>query len=171
MTQRRLSSGASGSPVEVLMGERTGAHQFLPHRYVFPGGRVDGRDAVSGRRAKCARRGSPARANDAERPGTIDRRRCDTRDLRGNRVDHQRTGSVASSACTGRLGALFRRGIQRRRWIWNIARAITPVFRPLRFDALFLSGSKVSWAIYRIGNWKTSTGSRSGKHMISSSPM
>ena len=31
--------------IEVLMGERHRAHKFLPHRYVFPGGRVDGSDA------------------------------------------------------------------------------------------------------------------------------
>ena len=34
--------GASG--LEVLMGRRAGRHRFVPHHYVFPGGRVDRRD-------------------------------------------------------------------------------------------------------------------------------
>jgi 8-oxo-dGTP pyrophosphatase MutT (NUDIX family) len=31
----------SGPTIEVLMGERHGGHAFMPNRYVFPGGRVD----------------------------------------------------------------------------------------------------------------------------------
>ncbi|HWA39559.1 MAG TPA: NUDIX domain-containing protein [Burkholderiales bacterium] len=34
--------GAAG--LEVLMGRRAGRHRFIPHHYVFPGGRVDRRD-------------------------------------------------------------------------------------------------------------------------------
>lgn len=34
--------GPSG--VEVLMGRRAARHRFVPHHYVFPGGRVDRRD-------------------------------------------------------------------------------------------------------------------------------
>lgn len=35
-------SGASG--IEVLMGRRAARHRFVPHHYVFPGGRVDRSD-------------------------------------------------------------------------------------------------------------------------------
>jgi 8-oxo-dGTP pyrophosphatase MutT (NUDIX family) len=31
----------NGRAIEVLMGERHGGHAFMPNRYVFPGGRVD----------------------------------------------------------------------------------------------------------------------------------
>jgi 8-oxo-dGTP pyrophosphatase MutT (NUDIX family) len=34
--------GAAGP--EVLMGRRAGRHRFIPHHYVFPGGRVDRKD-------------------------------------------------------------------------------------------------------------------------------
>ena len=34
----------AGRQVEVLMGERHGGHAFMPNRYVFPGGRVDPTD-------------------------------------------------------------------------------------------------------------------------------
>ena len=35
----------SGSHPEVLLGQRHGAHAFMPNRYVFPGGRVDANDS------------------------------------------------------------------------------------------------------------------------------
>lgn len=34
-----------GSRTEILMGERSGKHSFMPNTYVFPGGRVDASDA------------------------------------------------------------------------------------------------------------------------------
>jgi 8-oxo-dGTP pyrophosphatase MutT (NUDIX family) len=34
----------SAEGLEVLMGRRAGRHRFVPHHYVFPGGRVDRRD-------------------------------------------------------------------------------------------------------------------------------
>lgn len=34
----------SGAKTEILMGERSGRHSFLPNTYVFPGGRVDASD-------------------------------------------------------------------------------------------------------------------------------
>lgn len=34
-----------GTRTEILMGERSGKHSFMPNTYVFPGGRVDASDA------------------------------------------------------------------------------------------------------------------------------
>tara|TARA_R100000005_G_scaffold96210_1_gene81470 strand:+ start:729 stop:1448 length:720 start_codon:yes stop_codon:yes gene_type:complete len=35
----------SSKTVEILMGERSGRHSFMPNTYVFPGGRVDASDS------------------------------------------------------------------------------------------------------------------------------
>src|SRR5690606_37996210 len=35
----------SSKNVEILMGERSSSHSFMPNTYVFPGGRVDAQDS------------------------------------------------------------------------------------------------------------------------------
>lgn len=60
----------TGGVVEVLMGERHGGHAFMPNRYVFPGGRVETgdwrvRDAGAMRdnvQARVAKSSTPTRA-------------------------------------------------------------------------------------------------------------
>ena len=109
------------SSSSVCFPRRTGRRTRCP----YP---VGERNAPGGR--------GPACANDAERQGTIHRRRCDTRDFRGNGTDHRRTGSVVSSPGAAGWERFFDAGyapaLDRLEYI---ARAITPVFRPMRFDA------------------------------------
>lgn len=128
-----------GRTVEVLMGERHRAHRFLPQRYVFPGGRVDAADA----RVRAADDLSPAVAEQlarTTRPG-----RARSIGIAAIRETFEETGLIIG----GRdplshrppprgwerfFGAGYAPALGRLEYI---ARAITPAFRPLRFDARF----------------------------------
>ena len=125
--------------IEVLMGERHRAHKFLPHRYVFPGGRVDGSDA----RIRSANEMHPAVA--AQLARTTPKGRGRSIAVAAIRETFEETGLIIGEPDplphrpppmgwdrffgTGYAPALVR--------LEYIARAITPVFRPLRFDARF----------------------------------
>ena len=128
-----------GRRVEVLMGERTRAHQFLPHRYVFPGGRVDRQDA----RIRSASELHPAVA--AQLARTTPKGRGRSIAVAAIRETFEETGLIIGKPdplphrpspagwerffSVGYAPALDS--------LEYIARAITPVFRPQRFDARF----------------------------------
>ncbi|MAI49889.1 MAG: NUDIX hydrolase [Rhodospirillaceae bacterium] len=124
---------------EVLMGERHRAHRFLPHRYVFPGGRVDPTDS----RIRAGSEMEPAVAAQLSR--TTRKGRARSIAIAAIRETFEETGLIIGAddplphrpppegwevffgeGCAPALNRLE-----------YIARAITPVFRPIRFDARF----------------------------------
>lgn len=130
-----IRPGRNGT--EVLMGKRSGRHSFMPDKYVFPGGRVDPTDGrvpvVSELHEKSARQLAI---------GT--RRRARAFALTAIRETFEETGLIvgesanttphvtadwrnffAQNACPSLSGLRF------------IGRAITPPYRPKRFDARF----------------------------------
>lgn len=125
--------------VRVLMGERHRAHTFLPHRYVFPGGRVEGQDA----RVRSAGEMQPAVAAQLSR--TTPKGRARSIAVAAIRETFEETGLIIGNAdpsphrsVPGGWEHFFGKGyapaLDRLEYI---ARAVTPVFRPIRFDARF----------------------------------
>ena len=125
--------------VEVLLGQRHRRHSFLPERYAFPGGRVDPHDsrvrAAAPMRpdveALLARKTTPARAR-----GLIAAAVRETFEETGLLVgapDPEPHRPVPAGwrpfFATGMAPALDR--------LSYVARAVTPHWRPLRFDARF----------------------------------
>lgn len=125
--------------IEVLMGERHRAHSFMPQRYVFPGGRVDAGDARV-RRASDMTSTVAAQLSRTTRPG-----RGRSIVTAAVRETFEETGLLIGASDptpqkpvpqgwerffeTGLAPALDR--------LVYVARAITPPFRPQRFDARF----------------------------------
>lgn len=128
-----------GRRVEVLMGERHKAHKFMPQRYVFPGGRVDAHDARI--RAASEMRDPVA----AQLARTTRRGRARSIAVAAIRETFEETGLIigASDPAPARLPPQgwerffevgFAPALDR---LDYVARAITPPFRPMRFDARF----------------------------------
>jgi len=128
-----------GRRIEVLMGERHRAHKFLPHRYVFPGGRVDAGDA----RVRAGSEMAPAVA--AQLARTTRNGRARSIAIAAIRETFEETGLIIGTddplphrppplGWDRFFGAGFAPALNR---LDYIARAITPVFRPMRFDARF----------------------------------
>lgn len=128
-----------GKRFEVLMGERHRAHSFMPERYVFPGGRVDAYDA----RVRSATEMAPAAA--AQLGRTAPRGRARSIAIAAIRETFEETGLIIGAP--DRLphrpppagwetffGEGFAPALDR---LYYVARAITPPFRPVRFDARF----------------------------------
>ncbi|NBP72738.1 MAG: NUDIX domain-containing protein [Alphaproteobacteria bacterium] len=124
---------------EVLMGERHRAHKFLPHRYVFPGGRVDGQDA----RIRTASEMHPA--VEAQLARTTPQGRGRSIAVAAIRETFEETGLIIGEpdplphrpppkGWDRFFGAGYAPALDRLEYI---ARAVTPVFRPMRFDARF----------------------------------
>lgn len=128
-----------GRRIEVLMGERHRAHSFLPHRYVFPGGRVDTGDA----RVRAGSEMVPAVA--AQLARTTRNGRARSIGVAAIRETFEETGLIIGAVdplphrpppkgWDPFFGAGYAPALDR---LDYIARAITPVFRPMRFDARF----------------------------------
>ena len=128
-----------GRGIEVLMGERHKAHRFMPHRYVFPGGRVDPQD---GRIRTASEMAGPVAA---QLDRTARRGRARSIAIAAIRETFEETGLIigADDPLPHRppprdwdrfFGAGYAPALDRLEYI---ARAITPVFRPIRFDARF----------------------------------
>ena len=126
---------------EVLLGVRNARHVFMPHRYVFPGGRVDAGDA---------RVASPVALPPvvAEKLGiSVSAPRARALAMAAVRETYEETGLI--------LGARPRRPVQTRSPHWQaffaqgfvpaldkldyFARAITPPGMVRRFDARFFT--------------------------------
>lgn len=130
----------NGSRIEILMGERSPRHSFMPNTYVFPGGRVDAGDA----------RVIPAK----DLRGDVMERLC-----RGG-CSPARARALATAAIretfeeTGlQISASYDRPRKSKVNIWNefgtvtcgpdlsrleyIARAVTPPMRKKRFNTRF----------------------------------
>ena len=128
-----------GSALEVLMGQRHRKHKFLPQSYVFPGGRVDPLDS----RVRSAtpirpdvaelltRRATPARAR-AIAAAAI-RETFEEAGLVIGKPDPDPGRSVPANwraFFDGGMAPCFEN-------LTYIARAITPPWRPMRFNARF----------------------------------
>ena len=125
--------------IEILMGERHHEHKFLPCRYVFPGGRVDGEDA----RVRSASEVNPAVAAQLLRTSTKGRGRSIA--VAAIRETFEETGLIigktdplphrpAPKGWERFFGAGYAPSLN---CLEYIARAVTPVFRPIRFDTRF----------------------------------
>lgn len=127
-----------GARPRVLMGQRSRGHVFMPDKWVFPGGRVERTDALAPAAAELLP-DVEARLSD----GTV-RRRARAFALAAVRETFEETGLVV-----GKPGTL--RGSVPAAWkhyaahdaaadlsrFEFICRAITPPYRPRRFDARF----------------------------------
>jgi 8-oxo-dGTP pyrophosphatase MutT (NUDIX family) len=126
--------------IEVLMGERHHKHKFLPQRYVFPGGRVDPEDArVRTARpvrddvlALLSRKAAPGRARALvaaavretfEEAGLM----IGAPDPSPGRAVPENWRHFFATGMAPDLGD-----------ITYVARAVTPPWRPIRFNARFL---------------------------------
>jgi len=122
---------------EVLMGKRSGGHAFMPEKYVFPGGRVDPQD---GR----ARSLSELPPDEAARLAHKTRRRPRSFALTAIRETFEETGLIVGrpGSVAGRppegWATYFGEGVAPcLSGLSFIGRAITPPYRPKRFDARF----------------------------------
>lgn len=125
------------SQPRVLMGKRSGRHTFMPDKYVFPGGRVDAADGRvpslselrSGEHSKVAHRtrrqprafGLTAIRETFEETGLIVGRPSEFPGTPA--TDWQKYASQGAAPCL--------------RGFTLVGRAITPPYRPKRFDARF----------------------------------
>jgi len=121
----------------VLMGKRAGGHAFMPNKYVFPGGRVDPQDG----RAPAVSELGP----DVERQLAVKaRRRPRAFALTAIRETFEETGlivgrpaDVGGKAPPGWEGYYWQGVAPCLRGFHFIGRAITPPYRPKRYDARF----------------------------------
>ncbi len=106
---------------EVMMGQRAKGHVFMPDKWVFPGGRVDPGDA----RAAAAKE-LTEETEALLRKGGIVRRPPRAFALAAARETREEAGLVLGDETGPDLSKLA-----------FVARAITPPYRPRRFDARF----------------------------------
>jgi 8-oxo-dGTP pyrophosphatase MutT (NUDIX family) len=106
---------------EVMMGQRAKGHVFMPDKWVFPGGRVDPGDA----RAKAAAE-LTSETDILLRAGGLVRRPPRAFALAAVRETREEAGLVLGDERGPDLSKLQ-----------FVARAITPPYRPRRFDARF----------------------------------
>ena len=126
-----------GPKPRVLMGRRHGGHDFMPDKWVFPGGRIDPSDF----RAPVA---SELRPQVAERLATTaPPRRARALALSAIRETFEETGLLLAKPADPRPGAgpwrpfLEQRALPDLAALDFIARAVTPPMVPKRFDARF----------------------------------
>jgi 8-oxo-dGTP pyrophosphatase MutT (NUDIX family) len=114
----------SSRGIEVLMGRRAGGHRFLPHHYVFPGGRVDAADHRV--RALAPLRGEVQRRLLAR--STLARAHAIA--VAAVRETWEETGLLLGAVERGALRPALDR-------LDYVLRAITPAASPIRFHARF----------------------------------
>jgi 8-oxo-dGTP pyrophosphatase MutT (NUDIX family) len=129
-----------GPEPRVLMGRRSRGHDFMPGKWVFPGGRVDPADA----RAPCATELEPAVL--AKLALTVPARRpalARALALAAVRETFEEVGLLLARPGPTRPGAgpwrpfLAQGALPDLAALRFVARAITPPYRPKRFDARF----------------------------------
>jgi 8-oxo-dGTP pyrophosphatase MutT (NUDIX family) len=120
-----------GSEPRILMGRRSGGHDFMPDKWVFPGGRIDRTDY----RAPVLRELQPEVAGALAASARLKRqdgtRLARALALTAVRETFEETGLVIGRVAGGRVEADLG-GLS------YVARAITPPARHKRFDARFL---------------------------------
>jgi len=129
----------AGRSVEVLMGKRSGRHSFMPDKYVFPGGRVDPTDGRIPAASELHRR-----SEEKLMIGT--RRKPRAFALTAIRETFEETGLIVGKANKDSPKRRVHRDWQdffnqqaepNLQGLRFIGRAITPPYRPKRFDARF----------------------------------
>lgn len=129
----------AGQRVEVLMGKRSGRHAFMPDKYVFPGGRVDPPDG----RVPAA---TELHARSAEKLAIGTRRSPRAFALTAIRETFEETGLIVGQenpdAPQRRVSTDWRPFFAQNaepslHGLRFIGRAVTPPYRPKRFDARF----------------------------------
>jgi 8-oxo-dGTP pyrophosphatase MutT (NUDIX family) len=126
-----------GAAPRVLMGRRSGGHDFMPDKWVFPGGRIDRSDFTAPYASDLA----PAVAARLEKTTTT--RRARALALTAVRETFEEAGLLLATAAAPRpiagpwreflaLGALPDLSA-----LEFVARAVTPPVSPKRFDARF----------------------------------
>lgn len=127
-----------GEEPRVLMGRRAEAHRFMPNKYVFPGGRVDRADSYA-RTVGALHDGAFAALRD-----TLSRRRVEAAAAAAIRETFEETGyalarDVPVNTSTQSDWRAFYEcaGAPDLDPLRLIARAVTPPYRPIRYDALF----------------------------------
>lgn len=131
----------------VLMGQRSGGTSFMPHKVVFPGGRLDRGDHVIAPHAPLPDPAIEKLTQDPRGARTISPEKAQALALAALRETYEETGLAAGVTQadanavktrspgwanyfrSGALPALDRMAY--------IARAITPPYRPKRYDARF----------------------------------
>jgi 8-oxo-dGTP pyrophosphatase MutT (NUDIX family) len=127
------------SRTEILMGERHGGHSFMPNRYVFPGGRVDPHDwrvraAAELRRPVAERLANAATAARARALAAAAIR--ETFEETGLLV--ARPDPVPGTPVPENWREFFATGYAPALDVLDyVLRAVTPPFRPKRFNARF----------------------------------
>ncbi|MEL7481149.1 MAG: NUDIX hydrolase [Pseudomonadota bacterium] len=123
--------------VELLMGKRSGRHAFMPEKYVFPGGRVDPGDSRVHISSDLHPKSAAALAI-----GT--RRAVRAFALSAVRETFEETGLIVGKAGAAPLKTptdwqpFFEQGaIPSLSGLRFVGRAITPPYRPRRYDARF----------------------------------
>lgn len=126
-----------GKTAEVLMGKRSGRHTFMPDKYVFPGGRVDPTDG----RIPAATELHP---RSEEKLAIGARRKTRAFALTAIRETFEETGLIVGAPCdvapkvTPDWQPFFAQNAQPSlQGLRFIGRAVTPPYRPKRFDARF----------------------------------
>jgi 8-oxo-dGTP pyrophosphatase MutT (NUDIX family) len=128
-----------GANIEVLMGERHRKHRFMPHNWVFPGGRIDPTDA----RIPAGAGLRPDVATQLQRK--LSRARAHATAIAAVRETFEETGLVIGvpdpaprRRAPRNWGAFFGTGMAPALDnLEYIARAVTPPIRPLRYNARF----------------------------------
>jgi 8-oxo-dGTP pyrophosphatase MutT (NUDIX family) len=122
-----------GERAEVLLGKRASGHVFMPDKYVFPGGRVDGEDVAAAAASELATEEAAKLALAAALPPRA-------YGLAAVRETFEETGLfvAAEARLTGVHPAFAARGLAPALApLRFIARAVTPPARARRFDARF----------------------------------
>jgi len=129
----------AGKSAEVLMGKRSGRHSFMPDKYVFPGGRVD---PIDGRIPAA----TELHKKSAEKLSVSTRRRARAFALTAVRETFEETGLIVGKIEQGATALKVHKdwqdffsqnAIPSLNGLRFIGRAITPPYRPKRFDARF----------------------------------
>ena len=128
-----------GPAPRLLMGRRHGGHDFMPGKWVFPGGRIDRSDFT----APVATELRPEPAARLARTAPAARARALV--LSAVRETFEETGLLLARPLPVRPGAGPWRAFRERglgadlEALDFVARAITPPYRPKRFDARFFT--------------------------------
>lgn len=120
-----------GADPRILMGRRAGGHDFMPHKWVFPGGRIDRCDYAAPLLADLEPGVAEALAATARLKRQAGDRLARALACTAVRETFEETGLIMG-AHDGRRLAADLGGLS------FIARAITPPARHKRFDARFL---------------------------------
>ena len=126
---------------QLLMGRRNGGHAFMPDKWVFPGGRVDRTDYDAPSASELAPEVAVRLEQEPRhiRPARLARALA----LAAVRETFEETGLLLAKAAPERPGAgpwrpfLAQGALPDLAPLSFVARAITPPYRPRRFDARF----------------------------------